>query len=160
LPPVDDLIGAVVLPTGTALASTDSVWLLDAQAQLVDRLDGPGNATIAAVGVAQDQLHLRLSDESQWRANTDVTAFEAAISPMVEWSKPAELPDEIAHVIAQQAGGVSLEKLLLDLHSGRLFSRMGIWLIDFSGMALLVLSITGLWMVLRRWRRHPGRHHT
>ncbi|MGE0115679.1 MAG: PepSY domain-containing protein [Steroidobacteraceae bacterium] len=162
LPPVDHLAGAVALPTGMALASQDSVWLLDAQAQVIDRLDRPGGAAIAAVGLAQTQLQLRLTDASQWQANADLTAFEAANATDIEWSEPVVLPAGLVSAIAQQAGGVSLERLLLDLHSGRLFSRLGIWLIDLSGLALLVLAITGLWMVLRRWRRHPhpGRHHS
>lgn len=45
--------------------------------------------------------------------------------------------------------GVTLERVLLDLHSGRLLGRWGPWLMDAAALLLLILALSGLWL----WRR-------
>ncbi|MBL1432554.1 MAG: hypothetical protein COB94_003805 [Gammaproteobacteria bacterium] len=47
---------------------------------------------------------------------------------------------------------ISWERMLLDLHSGRVFGRYGIYVMDFAAIGLLVLSCTGLWI----WLRHSS----
>jgi len=43
---------------------------------------------------------------------------------------------------------------LIDLHSGRLFGRLGPYVIDLVGLLALWLSISGVWMM---WRTNQAR---
>jgi hypothetical protein len=41
---------------------------------------------------------------------------------------------------------LSWERVILDLHSGRLFGAWAIWLWDLFALALLILALSGIWM--------------
>jgi uncharacterized iron-regulated membrane protein len=45
-----------------------------------------------------------------------------------------------------------LERLLLDLHSGRFFGSAGPWIMDAAAVLLVLLALSGTWIWLRRKR--------
>ena len=48
---------------------------------------------------------------------------------------------------------LTLDKVVLDIHTGRFFGSAGEWLMDIAAIALLLLSASGLYM----WYRKPER---
>jgi hypothetical protein len=54
--------------------------------------------------------------------------------------------------------GISVERLLLDLHSGRLLGSWGPYFIDAVGFCLVLLALSGVWMFSQQ-RRHQHRPH-
>ncbi|MFP5304650.1 MAG: PepSY domain-containing protein, partial [Gammaproteobacteria bacterium] len=68
---------------------------------------------------------------------------EAERSRLLEYSRPS----------------VSLEHVLVDMHSGRLFGEIGAWVINAVGFAAIWLAISGTWMWYRinANRRRAGR---
>ncbi|MBK8959481.1 MAG: PepSY domain-containing protein [Proteobacteria bacterium] len=48
-----------------------------------------------------------------------------------------------------RGSGVSYERVLLDVHSGRLFGRVGVWVVDAAAVCLLALALTGTWMFFK-----------
>ena len=48
--------------------------------------------------------------------------------------------------------GISLERVLLDVHSGRLFGNAGVLVVDFFALAFVFLALSGLWMFLKQSR--------
>jgi len=63
------------------------------------------------------------------------------------WSKPSALPLELATQLQEreELPGISLETLILDLHSGRFFGKAGVLFVDFIGLLMCLLALTGLW---------------
>ena len=56
--------------------------------------------------------------------------------------------------------GLTLERVMLDLHSGRIFGDFGIYIMDAAAVALLWLSGSGLWVWWsRRMKLHKKRHY-
>ena len=45
-----------------------------------------------------------------------------------------------------------IERLLLDLHSGRFFGRFGPWVMDAAAVLIVLLGVSGTWIWLRRRR--------
>jgi hypothetical protein len=41
---------------------------------------------------------------------------------------------------------LTLERLMLDLHSGRLFGLGGTWLMDIVAALLVILAASGMWL--------------
>jgi uncharacterized iron-regulated membrane protein len=45
-----------------------------------------------------------------------------------------------------------VERVILDLHSGRFFGKLGPWLFDIAALLLILLSLSGAWIWLKRRR--------
>ncbi|MEX1669662.1 PepSY domain-containing protein [Zhongshania guokunii] len=71
------------------------------------------------------------------------------------WVAPALAPPTVQRSLLDQyrGSGLSWERLLLDLHSGRLFGSIGVFIIDLAGIALLLIALSGVWV----WVTKPGR---
>ena len=52
-----------------------------------------------------------------------------------------------------QKEGLTLERVVLDIHSGRFFGKFGVYVVDFFSVLFLMLSITGLWIFLKQSKR-------
>jgi len=50
----------------------------------------------------------------------------------------------LANNRAAQPVDLSVERLMLDLHAGRLLGPMGVWLLDIAAIALLLMVISGI----------------
>lgn len=107
--------------------------------------------------------HYLNPDLWQWQAAPSSDSG-AATDTGLYWSSASQLPEQLSALLNRQQPlpGISLERVLLDLHSGRLFGTLGIWVVDLTGllMILLVLSGAGTWgmRTLRRGRsKQTGR---
>lgn len=73
----------------------------------------------------------------------------------VVWSSPAETPENISDQIFKEyrGEGLPLARIILDIHSGRIFGLSGKLLADITAIALLFLSITGVLNWIKRGKR-------
>lgn len=52
---------------------------------------------------------------------------------------------------ADYAGEIlTMDRIILDLHTGRFFGEAGVWVMDIAAIAFIILSITGIVMWMRR----------
>lgn len=76
----------------------------------------------------------------------------------VEWSSAAELPGaERERLVEYSRPFVTLEHVLVDAHSGAIFGRGGVYVINTVGIAALWLAISGVWMWWRTKRKRAAR---
>lgn len=70
----------------------------------------------------------------------------------VRWSEPVEGDAALAATIgsARMTGDLHVERLLLDLHSGRLFGFGGVVFMDVMAILVSLLALTGMVMWLHR----------
>ncbi len=54
---------------------------------------------------------------------------------------------------AYSGDGIPLDRLILDLHSGRFFGSIGKWIYNLATIGVLILSATGFILFLRTRRR-------
>lgn len=72
----------------------------------------------------------------------------------VEWSDAIDLPDaERERLLPFSRPFVTLEHVLVDAHSGAIFGRGGVWVINTVGIAAIWLAISGVWMWWRTSRK-------
>ena len=71
------------------------------------------------------------------------------------WPLPSSLPSTIVEELKQgsQLPGISLETVILDLHSGRFFGAAGVLFVDFMGLLTVFLAMTGFYTWFARRRR-------
>ena len=90
------------------------------------------------------------------RSDPGITLFKPWDSASVGHWSVATSPDmaEIAALkFAWRGRGVTIERLLLDLHSGRIFRATGSRLMDLIGVLLIMLSVSGVVLSKVRNRR-------
>ncbi len=61
-----------------------------------------------------------------------------------------------ANSTSAMAHSIHWERLLLDLHSGRLFGQWGVWLFDIAALCIIFLALSGVWnwLQLRKKTRY------
>ncbi len=136
-----------------AVAADGALLLFSADGALIERVTGaPPNLLRLGLGpgtviVADSALGPYASDAQllQW------TRWEGD-SASIAWAVAAPPAPALAAALAARYRGTALswERVLLDLHSGRLFGRHGVWVMDAAAVLLIVLALTGIWLWTRR----------
>lgn len=146
--------GAVIMENFVAVASQDELILLTHDGEKIERLDAttgvPNNIT--AVGTdSVAQLFLK-TDKAIFQANDDVTEWTRSKDKNITWAATSALPNELESALNTlfRGKGLTKERLLLDLHSGRILGKAGPLLMDLSAILLLILSLSGCWMYAKR----------
>lgn len=151
---VDGELRGVATVNGVSLvATTRGVWLYDDEARFIDRFDPPG---IPMRLGTNDHVALLETNRGTFRADADFLSWTATDAPLANWvsaHEPTQQQNRIFGELYLQEV-VSWERLLIDLHSGRLFGWLGPYVIDAAALVLLVAAITGLWLAVKP-RRIP-----
>ncbi len=155
------LAGAVPLRDGLAIATPAAVYYYGLDGELIETLDeltlptGPilragRNEDLALVLETAEGLHL---------SDSELISF-SPLDPLkssndIQWSTK-EVPSE--NDLAQWkksffGDGIPLDRVLLDLHSGKLFGPVGKWIWDILVIGILILSITGFLLFLKHRKR-------
>jgi len=153
---VTGLVGVVATQRQIAVATPSDVLLLTPRGELVERVGTTGllPGEFTAFGGADMSLVYR-SAGTLFRSDFDVLAiapWPAGVGAAIDWSEPSGVDPERLGALQQlyRGRGLTLERLLLDLHSGRAFARSGPWLMDIVAVALIALSLLGMLLWLRR----------
>lgn len=162
------LVGAASWGNMRAVASTNDLYLYMRDGQLIDHLSGASlpSAKINQLGVlgadANSQLVLQTAqgnfvtmDGLAWQR---LSAEKLKATELPIWAReqalPASLKEKLNGVLAPS---LPLERIVLDTHSGRIFGRYGVLVMDAVAIGLIVLSLSGVWIYLRSRRRQS--HH-
>jgi len=151
-------VGLVELPDMVVVASSASLFIYGKDGALIDRLEkGALPATpVQAIGSGAQQLVLRTASGTFETA--DALSWRPAPRDAIAWSAPAELSAAERERYAQLLEpGVSVQQLLLDLHSGRFAGRYGPLAVDLLAVFLAVLSLSGAWLFLKPRHRRERR---
>lgn len=153
--------GAGALFNGDFLiaAGSNELILLDRDGGLIERIpwDQAGTGPVESIGLLLDGSVAIKSGDHMWHGDTQLLKWQlikqANVNP--QWATPKQAPEEIRLAIMRQyrGAGLSLERLLLDLHSGRIFGTVGLLIYDLLAVAVGFLAISGL-MVWARGRRN------
>jgi len=93
--------------------------------------------------------------------NADLNTLQwlpSNVTPL-QWPTPQAVPQQLSQAVNTEAPAMDLEQLLLDLHSGRLFGSVGVFVMDMAAILLIVLSITGFiaWYSSKQLRKGKRR---
>jgi len=144
------LVGVIEQAGQVLAACSDRLLLLTLDGELIDQADAMRGVPdgLSAV-LAQDEKILLRRGESRFSVDlSDLSVTPLGGAEEAGWPSPPP---------AASAAGDDLdwERVVLDLHSGRLFGRGGVWLMDAMAGLFAVLAISGLVMARRRRHRWP-----
>jgi hypothetical protein len=136
------------------LALEGKLLLLNKEGQQIEKLSGYDGvpAGITAIGMNEyDELVIRAA-HGDYLSDLNVLAWEDYEEVAAEWSveaaPPAQLERELLNLY--RGKGLSFERMLLDLHSGRLLGHAGVYLVDLAALLFIFLALSGSWMWLRK----------
>ena len=143
--------GFVAMSDILAIASRNELALLDTHGRLIDRITAaqlpPGK--IERIGAAQNQIVLQGATSN---ASADGLSW-APFSGNAAWSAAQALPPDQEAYAKQLMPSLPLERIMQDIHSGRILGHYGPYLMDAVGLLFLLLAGSGLWMFFRHRRR-------
>ncbi len=155
-----DLIGALELSDKgfNVVACNGELFVLSSQYELVERLGMAHGlpAALEKIGRQQNQLILSAGGE-YFLADLDNLSWAPVIevAQAMIWSQSVTTPSGLGDILGKHFSGegITVERLLLDIHSGRIVGNWGPYLVDLMAIIFVILVITGFIM----WRREPSR---
>lgn len=148
------LVGMVEAEGLFYLATATTIHILDAKGRLVEKLAATSlpASPILRVGTMQDKLVIATPQGVFMSA--DGLEWEAPTAASLSWSTPQPLPSDVKDRLRTLfTPRLSLERIILDIHSGRIMGRYGTLIMDTIALILGLLSISGLWIHLRSARK-------
>jgi hypothetical protein len=151
------LTGIADLGSLIVIGGEKKVYLLTETGEFVEAidlapdLDGP----IEQVGRVDTRAVLKTAG-AMYSSDPDIAMFEVRNLEAADHWSIATPPSEVemaALETAWRGRGVTVERLLLDLHSGRVFGSAGPLFMDVVAILLIALSLSGLILSRARNRR-------
>ena len=155
----DTVVGVVALPDMLAVATAQSLVLYTRAGERIDTLRGGAlpQLPISALGWTGNALVIKTP--SGMFSSADGVAWQVSQNAVITWSRAGQPDARLTAQLSQQlAPSLPLERIVLDLHSGRLLGAYGPYFMDIAAVFLLILSLSGIWIQWRSWRqkrRHP-----
>lgn len=155
-----ELRGALLVEGLFLAACEEELLLIGTAGELVETFNAASGLPVPVSGVGESGSRAVIQFPGGWRfADFERIRFDAVLPPgsRILQSAPGTLPAEIRARIPEQSEWLNWERLLLDLHSGRVFGRFGVWVVDLLALVFCALALSGITMWwLRRRRRGSG----
>lgn len=159
-----ELRGAVALLSGKMLviACENELFLLDQNHEMIERLGISQGlpSPLRRIGIHNTELVLAIGSDSHpdvMGADVDNLLWTplSGDAGAVLWSVSVPTPPALADLLGKHfvGEGISVERLLLDIHSGRIVGGWGVYLVDLMAILFVVLAVTGCLLWYRQGRQ-------
>jgi uncharacterized iron-regulated membrane protein len=162
---ITKLQGALAVSAMIVLAVDDELWFLDQHRNVVDKLstlDGLPPA-ITAIGISEAHSLAVRADTGDYLVGLESLVISPQPLKDVSWAQMSTAPAPLQAALAADYRGsqLSLERLILDLHTGRILGVVGVAIVNLSALAMIVLAASGVlaWSRRRRRMRRRVRAH-
>ena len=142
-------LGLVEVGDLLVVGGESSLHVYRSDGALVDRLDDYAlpRVPLKAIGAGEGEIVVQTAAGPFTSA--DVLSWRPGAPKAVAWSTPTPLAASDREAYSRRlAPGISLQRILLDLHSGRFFGRFGPVFFDLVAIFLTILALSGAWMFL------------
>jgi len=151
---VEQLIGAVNLEDDIIIGFDGRLLLLAGDGQVIERLTGTQGvpAGMRAIGKTTDgQLVIR-GAHGDYQVDLDSLDWHEEEFIHASWTEHESLPAGLQGELLQQyrGTGLPLERVMLDLHSGRIAGNWGVYVVDAAAILFFILALSGVWMWYQR----------
>ncbi len=146
----EHLIGGLKLGDTLLIAIPGKLLVISPTGELIERIDSADGvpAGMKRIGItASGQLVIRAA-HGDYLPDLEKLDWRKSATANVDWATPVTLPPELEEKLMQayRGSGLPLERVILDLHSGRIVGQWGVYVVDGAALLFLALVITGLWM--------------
>ncbi len=159
------LIGAISTNELLIIGNKTQLCLYTPQGELIDYLYIGRNKEITRLGKSTDEQLIIDTPLDQYTLNEDYTELVSVSKDndsSIDWKLSTPPPFTLTTSLAQTFKGKGLpwERVILDLHSGRIAGLAGVYFMDFIGLLIVFLAISGILMWLKHSRHRRKRKLT
>jgi uncharacterized iron-regulated membrane protein len=148
------LVGAIAYAGLVIVAVPGRLLLFTANGELLEQLDGAAGvpAGMQAIGITPDNGLAIHAAHGYYRSTADFLEWQETDTLDASWASATEPSEQLARAIqtAYRGTGLSLERVMLDIHSGRILGSWGVYLVDSAAILFLLLALSGVWLWARR----------
>lgn len=151
-----EFVGAMTLPDFWVVACAEDLLLFNDKEELIERLSsGTGiHFPIEKLGACEAMLCYQ-SHNGVWQLNPESlvnTKFARQQAHAIQWSHPMAPPENIVAVLHEKkhGGDITWERVLLDIHAGRMMGQWGPWILDGIALLFVALALSGFYLWSRR----------
>ena len=163
----EKLQGLVKINDITAIALEKFVLLVDNEAEIIELMPVTSSQTIKKIGVIENKIALLDVSNNMYISNSDFTTWKNYELKSIKWATPFTLSEIQTATLKKgyRGQGLNLERVILDLHSGRIFNdKWGVYIMDISALLMMLLGISGLWVwwsrkLKMKRKKHYKKHH-
>lgn len=150
-----NLVGVISWEDGVLIAQSQELTLYSSEGQVFDQKNGeelPGK--ILAIGKTGDNMVAVKTGKGVFFSDVEMEQWQPITKENVIWSMPSNPPEKLTKAVieAHSGRGLPASRIILDLHSGRIFGQWGLYLMDAAAIFLLFLTMTGLYNWSKRKR--------
>ena len=162
-----DMHGAIAAEQFIVVALDNEIILLSYKGEFIERVSTSISfSNIQRLGKKYERPVIETSEPLYYIADEHILDWDVISNEDIEWTEQYSLDEDEYEklLVAYRGNGLKLERVILDLHSGRIFGDFGVYLMDAAAIALLWLSFSGLWVWNSRRRKmrrkkHYRKHH-
>ena len=159
--------GAIGAEQFIVVALDNEIILLSYDGEFIERVSTSISfSNIQRLGMKYKRPVIETSEPLYYMADEHILDWDVIINEDIQWTEQYTLTEKQLEqlLVAYRGKGLKLERVILDLHSGRIFGSYGVYLMDAAAIALLWLSLSGLWVWSSRRRKmrrkkHYQKHH-
>ncbi len=147
---VEQLLGVVEINNSVVVALSEDLLLLDQNGELIEKLSGVEGvpAGMQRIGLSSENDLVVQGAHGEYLVDLDSLNWDEKKVFNTNWSENSVIQEPLKTVLskAYRGKGLSVERVLLDLHSGRILGSFGVILVDAAAVLFLILAVTGVWM--------------
>jgi len=144
------VIAAGKLNSFNVIVLKDEIFLYDQQGMLIDHLN-------INYGVPRNIQQVHFNDHSliiktlqgYWQVDDQFLSWqELSMTQEPIWALSVEIEDKKKEIIELnfRSHFLTLERVILDVHSGRIFGTLGVVVMDLAAIILILLAFSGLYL--------------
>jgi len=157
----ESLAGVIELEDIIIIAVDKQLLLLTPNGEVIERINNVNGqrALLGAIGKISNNIVIQTDDF--FITDLDFSVWKKASKQEIlniEWSYPTRLSRKLRQQLKHdyRSNILTLERVMLDLHSGRIMGNIGVYLMDAAAVILILLALSGcfIWLQQLRKRRH------
>ncbi len=152
------LVGVRFTSDMLVIAVNDSILLLTPNGEQIDYLSGKDGVPsgIQQVGTDATGAIVVRTDYERYRPDADFLHWKRIDNdaPTIRWASPSQITPAFKAALQQHFRGevLPIERVVLDMHSGRIFGHFGVWIFDAIAIILILLALSGASIWFKRKR--------
>jgi hypothetical protein len=136
------LKGAIETTDYIVIAFNQSLLLVTLEGEIIEQTQFDH---LEKIGLNPQQQVIIQANQLIQTSDDDLLSWHPYSKQDISWSHASKPPSFLAKKIKNAARStiLPLERVLLDLHSGRFFGIMGVFIVDLAGLLLILLALSG-----------------